>query len=300
MNKKVLLALIFSLIATTSHAAPVVKMTGLKATTMIELSSDPNDQVSTLLTSPTLIAIVGSSGGDGFIAAYDRTASTMQWNLHLGGAGDDIATAATKDSLGTFWVAGVSSTAPQTTSAPTIPAGTLNPAGVIPDTSTALPYLNKLDIWKVSAQGEVLKSFSTIMDDVILPQYISVKSGKVSVSGAIASHASDHFLITLASDGSFSSPKISSASSVATSPVKEIKTTLSVWRSFTTSQAIKGIPSWKPKTKSHVLIRYDAKSKAVVAGYVTTGEILDFSWEKSIGIIGLISYPTGYGIAIIK
>jgi hypothetical protein len=48
------------------------------------------------------------------------------------------------------------------------------------------------------------------------------------------------------------------------------------------------------------LVRYDAKTKAIVAAYITSGEILDLAWEKSIGIITLINYPTGYSIAVVK
>jgi len=287
----------------TSHAAPVVKttakMTGLKATTMISLSNDPNDQVSALVTSPTSIVIVGTSGKSGFATAYDRTGSVQQWNLGLGT--ESIATAAIKDSAGNIWIAGASSAQADSPGSTAFPAGTLNPSGVQPDTSTVLPMMSQLNIWKVSSQGVLMNTYSTNkLGDAILPDGVSLKSGKVTVTGLIASHQMDRFLISLDSQGGFATPKISSTLPTAKSGIQEVKTTLSVWRSFTTSTMIKGIPSWKPKPNSHVLVRYNAKSKAVVAGYVTSGTILDFAWEKSIGIIALIEYPTNYAVAIIK
>ena len=303
MKSKVVLALIFSLFISTSHAATqakqAVKMTGLKATTMISLSSDPNDQVSALVTSPTSLTVVGTSGKSGFATSYDRTGTVQQWNLVLGA--ESIATVASRDSAGTLWIAGASAIQPDQPATSAYPAGTLNPSGVQPDTSTALPAMTQLNIWKVSAQGVLINTYSTNkLGDAILPESIGVKSGKVTVTGLIASHPLDRFSITLDSQGALGAAKISTTVPSTKAAIKEVKTTLSIWRFFTTSVAIKGIPTWKPKPNAHVLVRYDAKSKAVIAGYTTSGEILDFAWEKSIGIIALIEYPTFYGLAIIK
>lgn len=287
----------------TAQAAPVsksaVKMTGLKSTSLISLSNDPNDQVSALVTTPTALITVGTSGKNGFATAYDRTGTVQQWNLALGA--ESIATAASKDSTGNIWIAGATAAQTDGPVSSTYPAGTLNPSGIQPDTSTVLPAMTQLNIWKVSAQGALMNTYSTNkLGDAILPDSIGVKSGKVSVSGLIASHPTDRFSVILDSQGVFANPKISSTVPAVKSAIKEVKTTLSIWRSFTTSSAIKGIPSWKPKPNSHVLIRYDAKSNAVIAGYITSGTILDFVWEKNIGIIALIEYPTSYGFGIIK
>ena len=298
MKKKLLLAIVFSLLSSTAHAATAVKMVGLKPSTTIQLSQNLNDQVVALITSSTAITVVGTSDGVGFISSYDRTATTLSWNVKLG-ALDSVATAVVKDPTGDLWVVGASAVKPDSIPTPSIPAETLNPSGVVPDTSTALPQLKELDIWRVSNKGALLKSYSTTMSDVVYPTSISVKAGKVTVVGSIASHALDQFTITMAVDGTFGTAKISTAKPL-TSDVKEIKTTLSIWKSFTTSVAIKGLPSWKPKPNSHVLVRYDVKTKAIMAAYITSGEILDVTWEKSIGIVSLLNYPTGYAIAVIK
>lgn len=300
MKKKVVLALLFSLLPLSAQAATSVKMVGLKPTTTIQLSQNPHDQVFSLFASPSSITVVGTSDGDGFITAYDRSGTTVLWSTKLGGSLDDIATAASKDALGDIWVAGASAVQPDAPSAPTIPTGTLNPSGVLPDTSTALPQLKQLDIWKINSKGVISKSFNTIMNDVIYPTAITVKAGKATVTGSIASQAFGKFTISADTAGKLGVPKLSSVNPATPIDGKEIKTTLSIWKSFTTSVSIKGLPSWKPKPNSHVLVRYDAKTKAVLAAYVTSGEILDIAWEKSIGIIALLNYPTGYAIAVVR
>ena len=299
MKHKLILVLLFSFIASPAYASTAVKMVGLKPTTSIQLSQNPNDEVSSLIVSPNSIAVVGTTDGDGFITAYDRTATSILWSIKLGGALEDIATSATRDSNGVIWVVGASAVAADAPASQTIPAGTLNPSGVLPDTSTALPQLKQLNIWKISSKGSLLSTYQTVLSDVIYPTSITVKAGKATVVGSIASHPLDEFVTSLGVDGNFGAVRIiSSKTSIAQE--KSVKTTLSVWKSFTTSTAIKGLPNWKPKANSHVLIRYDAKSKAVVAAYITSGDILDLAWEKSLGIVALINYPTGYSLAIVK
>ena len=275
-------------------------MQSLKATTVIPLSADANDQVSTLIVSPTSIVVAGTSAGDGFLTAFDKTGSRIEWSLHLGGASDDIASVAIKDTGGNYWVAGATAQVPDSIAVTPIPPGTLNPSGIIAETSTAIPALTQLAIWKVSAKGALLKNYSTVMKSVILPQGISVKSGIITVTGAIASQPSDHFTISLGADGTFGSPTITSMKNIEISSTKEVKTSLSLWKSFVTSTAIKGLPTWKPKPNSNVLIRYDLKTKAVVAAYLSSNQILDFVWEKNIGIVALLTNSAGYSLAIVK
>jgi hypothetical protein len=300
VRRAIALSLFFVFIPYSSPAATNVRMQSLKATTAITLSTDPNDQVSTLVTTPNSIVIAGTSAGDGFLTSFDRTGSNILWSLHFGGTSDDIATTAIKDTVGNYWVAGATAVIPNLPPAPVIPEGTLNPSGVQPESATAIPALTQLDLWKVSAKGVLIKSYSTMMSNVIFPEQITFKNGIVTISGAIASQPSDHFSISLETTGTFGSPRISSAKSLVSTGSKEIKTTLSLWKSYTTSSAIKGLPSWKPKPNSHVLIRSDLKTKAVIAAYLTSSEIIDFSWEKSLGIAVLLSNSNGYSLAIIK
>jgi hypothetical protein len=86
VRKALALSLILTLIPFSSSGASTVKMQSLKATTVIPLSADANDQVSTLIVSPTSIVVAGTRSGDGFLTAFDKTGSRIEWSLHLGGA----------------------------------------------------------------------------------------------------------------------------------------------------------------------------------------------------------------------
>jgi hypothetical protein len=37
-----------------------------------------------------------------------------------------------------------------------------------------------------------------------------------------------------------------------------------------------------------------------MAAYSSSGEFQDVGWEKSIGIVALLNFPTGYAIVIVK
>ena len=111
MKKALLFALALSLAIPEAQAATSVKMLGLKPLISIQLSQNPNDQVSAMVTSPRAISVVGTSESVAFISAYDRTGSTLLWNLKLG-AIDSVATAVTKDSAGAIWVVGASPVRP--------------------------------------------------------------------------------------------------------------------------------------------------------------------------------------------
>jgi hypothetical protein len=301
---RLVLTLIFSLIGGAAYASTpaksIVKMIGLKPSSMIELSTDPNDQIISVQASASTISVVGTMHGDGFINGYERTGSLLNWSLKLGGANDDIATASFQDTLGNIWIAGASAVAADPITPKPIPTGVLNPSGVMPDTSTALPALRQLDIWKVSPKGILVNNWSTLFKAAIYPSSISVKAGKATVSGSIATQPSDHFSISTSVDGTFLPPKYFSQKVEQIPTALQVKTSLSLWKAFTTSTAIKGLSSWKAKANSHVLIRYDLKSKAVLGAYITSGEIQSLGWEKSIGVVALISYPSGYGIAVVK
>jgi hypothetical protein len=288
------------LTTSTAQAAPKIKMVSLKESAQIQLSSDPNDQLTSLVTTPTSLIVAGTSAGDGYISAFDKSGQINQWSLHLGGVGDDIATAVVKENANVIWVVGASAVTPEPQTPTPVPTDALNPSGVQPETSTVLAALTQLDIWKVSAKGALIKSYSRGMGRVINPDSISIKAGVITVGGTIAPNAFDKFSITMDGDGVFSDPRISSVKPVSNSGVKQLQTTLSLWRSFVTSTPIKGLPSWKPKPYSHVLLRYDKKAQTILAAYVSSGEIVDFAWEKTIGIIALISHPTGYALAVIK
>jgi hypothetical protein len=268
---------------------------------LIPISILQDDQISTLLTSPTSIVVVGTVSNDGYVASFDRT-GVQQWSTRLGGTPDEIATTAVRDASGNIWVAGATAIAPApiSPSQSTQSSVVLNPGGVVLDTETALPTLTQLNIWKVSAKGALLNTYNLDFKYQVFPQSITAKSGKVTVQGSLSSNPLDQFTTTLDSAGVFTTPKVASVKTVPSNGVIQVKTKLSIWKSFVTSSAIKGLPSWKPKPSSQVLVRYDIKTGAVVAAYLASGEIIDFKQEPTIGIIVLGLNAAGYYLVILK
>ena len=295
-------ALILSLFSFTASAATTVKMGVLKPSLNISLSQDPSDQISSLVVSSSSIVLVGTSSAHGIIQAFDRTGLIQLWSLKLDGpeSSESIATIGIRDSLGNIWVAGASSQIPTPPTPITLPTDAINPSGVIPETTTALPALTKLNIWKINPQGQLLGTFSQEAPGVILPDSLQLVGGKITAGGVISAQSPSRFSTSVDTTGTFSTLRVTSSRAQIVSANKEVKTTLSTWKSFMTSTSIKGIPSWKPKKNSQVLVRYDLKTKAVMAAYTTSNEILDLAWEKSLGLVVLLSSPAGYQLTIIK
>jgi len=163
-----------------------------------DLTYSGNEQVSDLLLTKTSISIIGTSeaatstwiagniGGssDGFISTFSNIGAPL-WSLRLGNANNEIATSASLDSDGSIWVVGASSTSVSKTPSPT-PTKLLNPDNVeiSPNTSTNTS-LTKLNLWQVSASGQLLNSFETQTAGVINPQEILVTQTGLVVFGDI-------------------------------------------------------------------------------------------------------------------
>ena len=192
MKFKILIALlILSLSQPSANAATVVET---KAA--VDLPYIGNDQVSDLLLTPTAISIIGTTeaatsswiagnlGGrsDGFISTFSKTGSPL-WNLRLGGINSEMATSAALDADGSIWIVGASAQAVNTTPSPT-PTNILNPDKVIIEPIPgAARSLNKLNIWQVSATGQLLNSFETQTASIVNPQKIIVTATGLAIFG---------------------------------------------------------------------------------------------------------------------
>ena len=211
---------------------------------------------------------------------------------------DDIAaTVATADSAGNFWVAGAKLSEPT----PVVPAPTptaLNPNNVQIDTPTVLPTLTTLVVMKYSKSGALLQQYSNLIRYVVYPNEILIKSSKLTIRGEISTGKGDGFEVGMNTSGVFTTV-IPYALKVKDRDTYQLQTKLSQWKSYTTSLPIKGI-SWKPTKATRVLVRTDLKTKAVVAGYVMSGDLLSLSWIESVGIIIFRHEQTGYSLTILK
>ena len=175
---------------------PVNAATMKVTKSLIELPYTKSDQVSDVLLTPVSILLVGTTespsstwingalGGlsDGFITSYSSIGAPM-WNLRLGGASDEIATAAAIDNDGSIWVLGASSSPVTATTSPT-PAKVLNPDNVIidPQQQTATP-LKRIKIWQVSNTGNLLNSFEFLSENIVNPKKILISGSNLLVIG---------------------------------------------------------------------------------------------------------------------
>jgi hypothetical protein len=164
----------------------------------IELVYVGNEQVSDLLLTPNSISIIGTTeaatstwisgnlngSSDGFISSFSSTGTPL-WSIRLGGVNNEIATAAAVDVDGSIWVVGASSSTISSTPTPA-PSKLLNPDNVVitPKAPTnSVP--TKLNLWQVSASGQLINSFETQTVGVINPQQILVTTTGLSVFGDI-------------------------------------------------------------------------------------------------------------------
>ncbi len=216
MKFKILIALlILSLSQPSANAATVVET---KAA--VDLPYIGNDQVSDLLLTPTAISIIGTTeaatsswiagnlGGrsDGFISTFSKTGSPL-WNLRLGGINSEMATSAALDADGSIWIVGASAQAVNTTPSPT-PTNILNPDKVIiepiPGAATSL---NRLNIWQVSATGQLLNSFETQTASIVNPQKIIVTATGLAIFGDLHEKATvKGFFVSVSKAGLFTAP----------------------------------------------------------------------------------------------
>jgi hypothetical protein len=213
---KILITLLFlSTLQPSANAATVID-----APAKVNLPYTGNEQVSDLLLTPTSISIIGTTeaatsswiagnlGGksDGFISAFSKTGAPL-WNLRLGGLNSEIATSVALDADGSIWIVGASAQAVSTTPSPT-PTNILNPDKVIIE---ALPggatTLNKLNIWQVSASGQLLNTFETQTASVINPRKLIVTSTGLAIFGDLyEKSAVKGFFVSVSKSGVFTSP----------------------------------------------------------------------------------------------
>ncbi len=160
---------------------------------IVEIPYTGNEQVSDLLLTPSAIALIGTTeaatsnpipgnlGGssDGFISIYTKSGALVS-STRLGGAANEIATAAAVDVDGSIWVVGASTVVNVTTPAPT-PTKLLNPDNVPLTPSVPISSaLTKLNLWQVNSVGQLINSYETQTAAVISPQdLVMTKTGLV-------------------------------------------------------------------------------------------------------------------------
>jgi len=185
----------------------IIELPYLKADEISDISLTP---VSIVLTGTTESAsstwVSGSLGGlsDGFVASYSSLGAPL-WNLRLGSAANEIAISTAIDVDGSIWVAGASTaiTAPTPLEAQ---GKALNPDNVVLDplqpTNTAL---NRIKLWQVSSNGNLLNTFEFVSENIIHPKKILIAGSNLIIIGdSYEKSAVKGFYITSTKTGSFS------------------------------------------------------------------------------------------------
>jgi hypothetical protein len=145
-------------------------------------------------------------------------AGAQKWQLTVEGAPDQIAMAATSDKEGSIWLAGLTSavSANETQNATSNP---VNVDGVVVEQVPALRNeLNTLTLWKISATGSLVATYSESATSPILITAISHSTSGISILG---DRGAGTVLINATLSGKFSTTKaIGTAKSSFTSIVR--------------------------------------------------------------------------------
>ena len=193
----VLLSLV---IAPVSHAAP--KKIAVKTLQLLTSIGTP-EEVSGVVVSGKTIIIYGTKASKAYARAIDSTGKEL-WNLSLDQSAASIATAAAVDSSGDIWITGAT---PLTTGliTPSPTATPFDPDKTVIPPSVFIGDLQAVALWKVSATGSLLFTYTLPTSSVLFPIAISVDKSGASVVGIIATDKGNAgFLVNADSTGAFS------------------------------------------------------------------------------------------------
>jgi hypothetical protein len=201
VKRLVALVLLFSLLVTpTALAAP--KKIAVKPMQLLTSVGSPAE-ISGVVVSGKNLIVYGVESSKAYVRAIDTTGNEL-WKLNLDALPASIATFAAVDSLGDIWIAG-SSPLVAGVLPPSNPAVPVNPDNAITPPSNLIPNLQVLTVWKVSAAGVLLATYTLPTSFVVLPTFIAVDKTGASIVGVIAGEKINAgFLVNLDLNGGFS------------------------------------------------------------------------------------------------
>jgi hypothetical protein len=272
--------------------APVLPVVLTTLNPTISTNFSGGDQVSQLLTSPVgffllgtvesttspLVATAPLGGSDGFITALNPQGAKL-WDLRLGTAGDDVATAGYVDSLGDIWVTGSSA---------------------VPITgSTSAPALNRLTIWEVNSTGILLNTFSKDLANVDIPTSIAFKGANYIIQGLSSVISQPTFTVSLTPLGKIGTVKNSSIAPVKPAKFSSAKSSAYGWLSFVTRTAIKGVIGIPLHQVTPVLTKRSLKDKSLKGIYSVQGVPLSLQYQVGLGVVLLSQGAGNYFVTLI-
>ena len=173
--------LVSLVIAPASHAAP--KKISVKPLQLLTTIGTPEEVSGAVVTGKSII-VYGTKASKAYARAIDSTGKEL-WNLSLDQSAASIATAAAVDSAGDIWITGATPLATGLI-APSPTATPFDPDKVAIPPATFIGDLQAVAIWKVSATGSLLFTYTLPTSSILFPTAISVDKSGTSVVGIIA------------------------------------------------------------------------------------------------------------------
>jgi hypothetical protein len=142
------------------------------------------EEVSGAVVTGKSIIVYGTKASKAYARAIDSTGKEL-WNLSLDQSAASIATAAAVDSAGDIWITGATPLATGLI-APSPTATPFDPDKVVIPPATFIGDLQAVALWKVSATGSLLFTYTLPTSSILFPTAISVDKSGTSVVGIIA------------------------------------------------------------------------------------------------------------------
>jgi hypothetical protein len=182
-----------------SLAAP--KKINVKTMQLLTTVGTP-DEVSGVVASGSSLIVFGSKANKAYARAVDITGKEL-WNLSLDQSPASIAMAAAVDAAGDITIVGATPLAlGAVTPSPT--ATPINPDNAVTPPSSLISDLRALALWKISAAGLLLSSFTLPTSSAIFPTAVSVDKFGTTVVGILASEKGNAgFLVNADKEGIF-------------------------------------------------------------------------------------------------
>jgi hypothetical protein len=199
MMKKLLLVVLSFLLTSTQTGFAVTKPVTVKEISL--LSNAPGAEgVLAVGAQVVTFSNLMNSTTDVSVISRDLSGASL-WSKTIDSGRDEIASAITSDSKGGIWLAGMSAAAASPTDSST-PGSVSNPDGVT--TTKISPTrgdLTEINLWQISASGELVATYSSSLGAAGLINAISVSNNGISVVG---SRSNSSFLVASSLSGVFS------------------------------------------------------------------------------------------------
>ena len=279
-----------AMVVTPVFASTPLVLTPLHPTLSTGLSG--GDEISQVLAGPSAIYLVGTlesttsplvtstplGVSDGFISQLNPQGG-RNWDLRLGTAGDDVASAANIGASGNIWIAGASA-----------------PVSSNQNPSVGLVIFN---LWEVGPQGILENTFSKKFSDAIVPQSISFQGNSVIVQGATSRIGKSSFTLKITTAGAFSTISYGNLKSAAVPGVFNTTSAAYRWLIYSTNKGIKGVTGFIPGQQTTVLIKSSAKTGNTQGIYSVQGAPLFMQYQSGIGVVITSEDSQSYWLTIL-